>query len=113
VKGVWQELLLDPKVLAAVPAPPDSTQPSRPKRLSEFVSRLHQRFGYVLRISSLGFVSDTVSFVMQGNPVLLVVDVQDICRWVSRQSTRNPEAVRAKVIGTTMVNVRLSKVEYC
>jgi Mrp family chromosome partitioning ATPase len=77
------------------------------------LGRVRQRFDYVLLRTSSGLVSDTAILATQGDGVLFVVDAQNTRRCASRQSIRNPEALRAKVIDTMMVNVRRLREGYC
>jgi hypothetical protein len=62
---------------------------------------------------SLHLMSDTASLATQAGRVLLVVGAQNTFGCASGQSLRNPEAASAKVIGTTILNVRHPKLEYC
>ncbi len=114
LEGVWQEPWLEAMMFPVVLVPPDSVQLLRPKRFLEFFGRVRQRFDYVLLCtSSSGLVSDTVILAIQGDRVLLVVGAQNTFRCSSRRIMRNPEGVRLKVIGTTIANVRHSRLEYC
>lgn len=114
--GVVSQELLEPKMFAVVPVPPDSAELLKPKRVSRFLGRVCERFDCMLRTSSSGLAPDTANLAMRGDPLLLAVDAQKHLqlrlRCASRQSKRNPEAVKAKVIGTTMVNVRHSRMGY-
>jgi hypothetical protein len=104
LEEVWQEPSLEPKMFPVVPVPPDSRALLSPKRFSESLDRVRQRFDYVVLRTSSGLVSDATILAMQGGTYTF--------RCASRQSIRNPEAAEARVIGT-ILNVGHSRLEYC
>ena len=75
---VSQEPLLEPKMFGGVPAPPDSAQLLKPKRVSRFSGRVCERFDCVLGTSLSRLTPDTASLAMQGDPGLLAVDAQKL-----------------------------------
>jgi hypothetical protein len=79
---VSQELLLDPKKFAVVPAPPDSAQLLKPKRVSRFLGRVCERFDCVLRTSCSGLAPDT-QVLPCGGPIVA-------CRGCTRTPTGAP-----------------------
>jgi hypothetical protein len=73
---VSQELLLEPKMFAVVPVPPDSAELLKSKRVSRFLGRVCERFDCMLRTSCSGLAPDTASLAMRGDPLLVAVDAQ-------------------------------------
>lgn len=106
---VVSQELLEPKTFTVVPAPPASAQLLNPKRVSRF---------WVECVSDSTVCCAPPTQDSRLIPQVLPCGETHCClpwmhkntyRCASRQSIRNPEAVKAKVIGTTMVNVKHSR----
>lgn len=110
LEEVWQEPLVDLKVLSVGPLPPNPAELLSSRRFADFVTDVRERFDYVLiDAPPVGLVSDPAIIATQGDGVLLVLDAQKTRKGALRESMRGLEAVGANVLGAVMNNVKKSK----
>jgi len=109
-----QEALQEPvegvKVVTVGHLPPNPAELLGTGRFSEFLVSVRQQFDYILVDSPpAGLVSDPAILAAQGDGVLLVLDAQKTRKGSVRQAMRDLQAVRAKVLGTVINNVKYSQ----
>lgn len=107
IEEVWQEPLLNLKVVTVGPVPPNPTELLSSHRFAELLEQMRQRFDYVLiDAPPVELVSDPAILATQGDGVLLVIDAQKTRKGAVRRSMRSLETVGANVLGTVMNNVK-------
>lgn len=110
---IWQEPLPGLKVVTAGSVPPNPAELLGSKRFAQLVEREREEFDYVLiDAPPIGLASDPVILATQADGVLLVLDSQSTRRAALREAVRNLETVGAKVLGTIMNNVKVTKPGY-
>lgn len=110
---VWQEPLPGLKVLTAGPVPPNPAELIGSKRFAEFLSETRREFDYVLvDAPPVEMVSEPLVLATLGDGVMLVVDAHSTRKSSLQRSIRSLEAVDAKVLGTIMNKVDVSKNRY-
>ncbi len=113
LQEVLQEPLPGLKVASAGPIPPNPAELLGSKRFGELLRRVREEFDFVLiDAPPTELVSDPAIIATQGDGVLLVFDSRSTRKAAVRKAVRRLEAVGAKVLGTVMNNVKLSKGSY-
>ena len=106
-RRTWQEPLAGLKVMTTGPVPPNSTELLGSRRFAEFLGAMRREFDCVLvDVPPVQLVSDPMVVATQGDGVLLVLDAQKTRKRAAQRSIVSLEAVGAKIIGTTLNNVR-------
>jgi capsular exopolysaccharide synthesis family protein len=112
-EAVWTEPAEGLKVIPVGPIPPNPTELLGTRRFSVLLAGFRERFEYVLiDAPPIGPVSDPAILATLGDGVLLVVDAQNTRKEPFRQAMHSLKAVRAKVLGTVMNNVEVSRGKY-
>jgi capsular exopolysaccharide synthesis family protein len=113
LQRVWAEPVEGLKVITVGPIPPNPTELLGTRRFSELLASTRKAFDYVLvDAPPIGPVSDPAILATLGDGVLLVADAQKTRKESVRQAMRSLEVVGAKVLGTVMNNVEVSKSRY-
>lgn len=106
-RETYQEPLPGLKVMTTGPVPPNPTELLGSRRFAEFLEKMRREFDYVLvDVPPVQLVSDPVVVATQGDGVLLVLDAQKTRKRAAQRSIVRLESVGAKIIGTTLNNVR-------
>lgn len=112
-REVLQEPLHGLKVLTVGSVPPNPAELLGSKRFADFLSVARKEFDYVLvDAPPVGVVSDPIILSTEADGVLLVVDAQSSRKWSLSQGIRSLQGVGAKVLGTVMNRVPVSKGSY-
>jgi len=110
---VWHEPLPRLKLITSGPPPLNPAELVSSRRFMEFVDRVRQEFDYVLiDTPPVTMVSDPVVVATRADGVLLVLDAQGTRKGSVRQAVDDLRGVGAKVLGTVMNNVAVTKDEY-
>ena len=109
IEEVWHETLPCLKVLTAGPASHEPTELLSSESLAELLRHTRGDFDYVLiDTPPVGAVPDPAIVAAHSDGVLLVVDAQHTARDAVRESVRILGALKARVIGTVLNNIKSS-----
>ena len=112
LEEVWHEPLPGLKLITAGPPPLNPAELLGSQRFAEFVDQARQEFDYVLMDTPpVTLVSDSAIVATRADGVLVVLDAQGTRKVALRQALRHLEGVGARVIGTVMNNVAVSRGE--
>ncbi len=112
-RSVWQEPLLNLKVLTSGPLPPHPAELLESERFAKLLSRVRDEFEYVLvDAPPIQAVSDPAILASRSDGVLLVLAAQRTRKRAVRQAMRSLNTVGANVLGTVMNNIQRGKVGY-
>jgi capsular exopolysaccharide synthesis family protein len=110
---IWHEPVPKLKLLTAGPLPPNPAELLSSRRFAAFIDQARQQFDYVLvDTPPVQLVSDATIAARQSDGAVLILDAQNTRKRAVRQSVRSLEAVGARVLGTVMNNVKVSRSEY-
>jgi receptor protein-tyrosine kinase len=112
-----QEVCKEPiEGLFVVPVGPIPLRPAEllsTQRFSEFLTTTRDEFDYVLiDTPPIGVVSDPLVLAAQVDGVLLVLDAQSTRKGAVRQAINSLNNVGARLLGTVMNHVKVSKEAY-
>lgn len=113
IEEVWQEPHPNLKVVTVGTLPPNPAELLGSRRFAQLVGEMREQFDYVLiDAPPTQLVSDPAILAMQGDGILLVLDSQKTRKGTLRQAVHNLETVGAKVLGTVMNNVKVTRGSY-
>ena len=113
IDEVWQEPQPGLKVVTVGTIPPNPAELIGSKRFAGILAELRDRFDYILLDAPpTQLVSDPAILATQGDGILLVLDSQKTRKGILRQAVRDLEKVGARVLGTVMNNVKVTRGSY-
>ena len=113
IEDVWQEPYPGLKVVTVGTIPPNPSELIGSKRFGSLLADLRERFDYILiDAPPTQLVSDPAILATQGDGILLVLDSQKTRKGILRQAVRDLEKVGARVLGTVMNNVKVTRGSY-
>jgi len=110
---VWHEPMLKLRLITAGPPPLNPAELLSSRRFAEFLKQVRGQFDYVLvDTPPVTMVTDSAVVGALADGVLLVLDAQGTRKNSLRRAMRDLEGVGARVLGTILNNVAVSRGDY-
>ncbi len=112
-QDVWHEPMLKLRLITAGPPPLNPAELLSSRRFAEFLKQVRGQFDYVLvDTPPVTIVTDSAVVGALADGVLLVLDAQGTRKNSLRRAIHDLEGVGARVLGTILNNVAVSRGEY-
>jgi capsular exopolysaccharide synthesis family protein len=112
-QDVWHEPMLKLRLITAGPPPLNPAELLSSRRFAEFLKQVRGQFDYVLvDTPPVTIVTDSAVVGALADGVLLVLDAQGTRKNSLRRAIHDLEGVGARVLGTVLNNVAVSRSEY-